>query len=91
MKRGALILAATLAVASCSSTTDPLTGRPQVNNTAAGAGIGAAVGALGGFLIARDKSGSDQRRAALIGAGVGALVVYPRIDRLSWPVTILCR
>lgn len=74
MKRGALILAATLAVASCSSTTDPLTGRPQVNNTAAGAGIGAAVGALGGFLIARDKSGSDQRRAALIGAGVGALV-----------------
>ncbi len=74
MKRGAILLAASLALAACSSTTDPLTGRPQVNNTAAGAGIGAAVGALGGFLIARDKSGSDQRRAALIGAGVGALV-----------------
>lgn len=74
MKRGAIILAASLALASCSSTTDPLTGKPQVNQTAAGAGIGAAVGALGGFLIAKDKSGSDQRKAALIGAGVGALV-----------------
>ncbi len=74
MKRGALILAASLALASCSNTTDPLTGRPQVNQTAAGAGIGAAVGALGGLLIAKDKSGGDQRKAALIGAGVGALV-----------------
>ncbi|MEL7429248.1 MAG: OmpA family protein [Pseudomonadota bacterium] len=74
MKRGAILLAATIALASCTTANDPLTGRPQVNNTAAGAGIGAAVGALGGFLIARDKSGSDQRKAALIGAGVGALV-----------------
>ncbi|MEM7289998.1 MAG: glycine zipper domain-containing protein, partial [Pseudomonadota bacterium] len=74
MKRGAILLAALIALASCSNTTDPLTGRPQVSNTAAGAGIGAAVGALGGFLIAKDKSGSDQRKAALIGAGVGALV-----------------
>lgn len=74
MKRGALVLAASLALASCSNTTDPLTGRPQVNQTAAGAGIGAAVGAIGGLLIAKDKSGGDQRKAALIGAGVGALV-----------------
>lgn len=74
MKRGAILLAASVALASCSSTTDPLTGKPQVNNTAAGAGIGAAVGALGGLLIAKDKSGSDKRKAALIGAGVGALV-----------------
>ena len=74
MKRGAILLAASLALASCSNTTVPLTGRPQVSNTAAGAGIGAAVGALGGLLIAKDKSGSDQRKSALIGAGVGLLV-----------------
>ena len=74
MKRGIIFLAATLALASCSNTTDPLTGKPQVNNTAAGAGIGAAVGAIGGLLIAKDKSGSDKRKSALIGAGIGALV-----------------
>lgn len=73
MKRGAIIIAASLALASCSSTTDPLTGQAQVNRTAAGAGIGAAVGAVAGLLIAKDKSGSDRRKAALIGAGVGAL------------------
>ena len=55
-------------------TTDPLTGKRQVNNTATGAGIGAAVGALSGMLIAKDKSGDDKRKAALIGAGVGLLV-----------------
>ncbi len=73
MKRSAIFLAATLAVASCSSTTDPLTGKPQVNNTAAGAGIGAAVGAVAGLLIAKNKSGSDRRKEVLIGAGIGAL------------------
>ncbi|MEO0327171.1 MAG: OmpA family protein [Pseudomonadota bacterium] len=74
MKRSVIVLSAALAVASCSSTTDPLTGRQQVNNTAAGAGIGAAIGAVGGLLIAKDKSGSDKRKSALIGAGIGALV-----------------
>ena len=74
MKRGIILLTAAFAVASCSSTTDPLTGKPQVNNTATGAGIGAAVGAIGGLLIAKDKSGSDRRKSALIGAGIGALV-----------------
>ncbi len=73
MKRGILVAAA-VALASCTTQNDPLTGRPQVNNTAAGAGIGAAVGALGGFLIAKDKGGSDRRKSALIGAGIGALV-----------------
>ncbi len=67
----ALLLAGSLAA--CQTPTDPLTGRPQVNNTAAGAGIGAITGAVAGLLIAKDKSGGDQRRAALIGAGIGAL------------------
>ncbi len=73
MKRGAILVAATLALASCSSTTDPLTGQAQRNNTAIGAGVGAAVGAVAGLIIAKDKSGSDRRKAALIGAGIGAL------------------
>jgi len=72
MKRAIAILSiATLAA--CSSTTDPLTGQPQRNNTAIGAGVGAAIGAVGGLIVARNKDGSDRRKAALIGAGIGAL------------------
>ena len=73
MKR-VVFVAASLAVASCTTANDPLTGRPQVNNTATGAGVGAAIGALGGLLVAKNKSGGDKRKAALIGAGIGALV-----------------
>ena len=75
MKKSLLILCVgALALTSCQTTTDPLTGQPQVNNTAGGAVIGALVGAGTGLLVARNKSGGDQRQAALIGAGVGALV-----------------
>jgi outer membrane protein OmpA-like peptidoglycan-associated protein len=63
-----------LSLAGCQTATDPLTGRPQANNTAAGAGLGAITGAVAGLLIAKDKSGDDQRKSALIGAGIGALV-----------------
>ncbi len=73
MKRTAILLLA-LSLAACQTPTDPLTGRPQANNTAAGAGLGAITGAVAGLLIAKDKGGDDQRKAALIGAGVGALV-----------------
>ena len=69
-------LAASLAIslAACQTQTDPLTGRPQANNTAAGAGLGAVVGAATGLLVSSGGSGDDQRKAALIGAGIGALV-----------------
>lgn len=70
----AVLLASAIALASCQTATDPLTGQPQRNNTAGGAAVGAAIGAVAGLLIAKDKSGGDQRKAALIGAGVGALV-----------------
>lgn len=70
MLAGALLLP----LAACQTPTDPLTGRPQVSNTAAGAGLGALTGAVAGLLVAKDKSGGDQRKAALIGAGIGALV-----------------
>lgn len=69
-----LALLAAASLAACQTTMDPLTGRPQANNTAGGAALGAVAGAVSGLLIAKDKSGGDQRKAALIGAGVGALV-----------------
>lgn len=69
-----IILASALAFASCQTTTDPLTGNPQRNNTAGGAALGAVAGAVTGLLVAKDKSGSDKRKSALIGAGIGALV-----------------
>ena len=70
----AVILASVLALTACQTATDPLTGQPQRNNTAGGAALGAVAGAVTGLLIARDKKGDDQRKAALIGAGIGALV-----------------
>lgn len=69
-----ILVTSMLALASCQSTTDPLTGNPQRNNTAGGAALGAVAGAVTGLLIAKDKKGSDQRKSALIGAGIGALV-----------------
>ncbi|MCB1384882.1 MAG: OmpA family protein [Nitratireductor sp.] len=69
-----MIIAGALALASCQTTNDPLTGRPQRNNTAGGAALGAVAGAVTGLLIAKDKKGDDKRNAALIGAGIGALV-----------------
>lgn len=73
MKR-ILVMALAASLAACQSPTDPLTGKPQVSNTAAGAGLGAAAGAITGLLVASGKGGNDQRKAALIGAGIGALV-----------------
>jgi len=71
--KNVVLVAATLALVSCTTANDPLTGRPQVSNTAAGAGVGAVVGALGGLLVAKSKGG-DTRKSVLIGAGIGALV-----------------
>lgn len=74
MRKSILLLTvSTMALASCQTSTDPLTGQAQRNNTAGGAALGALIGAGAGFLIARNKSGSDQRKAALIGAGIGGL------------------
>ncbi len=67
------LLSATLALsllAGC--TTDPYTGESRISNTAGGVGLGAGVGALGGYLVGR-AAGVDEGNAALIGAGIGAL------------------
>lgn len=61
---------ATLVLSGC--TTDPYTGEQKLSNTVGGAGIGAGVGALGGFLVGK-ATGTNSGRAALIGAGIGAI------------------
>lgn len=63
-------LAATAVVSGC-YTQDAYSGDRKVSNTAKGAGIGAAIGAVAGILTGPD--GRAHRKNALIAAGVGAL------------------
>jgi len=65
----ALMIVLSLSSVGCETmqTINPFTGEKQVSNTAKGAGIGAAGGAVAGVLI------GDNRKATLIGAGIGAL------------------
>ncbi len=69
-----LIIISAIALASCQTANDPLTGQQQKNNTVAGATLGALAGAVTGLLVAKNKSGKDKRKSALIGAGIGAIV-----------------
>lgn len=68
MKKQALILAAAGILAAACTTTDPNTGEVVRNNTATAAIIGAVGGAVLGT-----AAGGDDRRNAVIGAGIGAL------------------
>ena len=70
-KTAVLAITGSLFLASC-TTQNPYTGQEQVSDTAIGAGIGAAVGAIGGLLIG-GGDGNVRRNRALIAAGVGAL------------------
>ncbi|HVY83192.1 MAG TPA: OmpA family protein [Steroidobacteraceae bacterium] len=63
-------LAAAIVVSGC-YTNDAYTGNRKVSNTAKGAGIGAAIGAVAGILTGPDARA--HRKNALIAAGVGAL------------------
>ncbi|MBS3799522.1 MAG: OmpA family protein [Thioalkalivibrio sp.] len=65
----ALIAAATLALATGCTTTDPYTGEERTSRTAIGAGIGAATGAVLGNVT----SSRNRTERAMIGAGIGAL------------------
>ncbi len=69
-----LIITSAIALASCQTANDPLTGQQQKNNTVAGATLGGLAGAVTGLLVAKNKSGKDKRKSALIGAGIGAIV-----------------
>ena len=70
IKKLAIAALAATYLTSC-TTTDPYTGEQKVSNTAGGAMLGAAAGALGGLAIG--GGGRSGRNAALIGAGIGAL------------------
>lgn len=63
-------VAAAITVSGC-YTTNPYSGERKVSNTAKGAGIGAAIGAVAGILTGPDARA--HRKNALIAAGVGAL------------------
>lgn len=69
-----VILACVASLSACQTANDPVTGQPQRNNTVAGATLGVLAGAVTGLLVAKNKSGKDKRKSALIGAGIGALV-----------------
>ncbi|MEZ5960470.1 MAG: OmpA family protein [Hyphomonadaceae bacterium] len=66
-RKASAALAALLLAVGC-TTVDPVTGEREPNRTANGAIIGAIVGAAAGTL-----AGGDDRRNAMIGAGIGAL------------------
>jgi outer membrane protein OmpA-like peptidoglycan-associated protein len=70
IKKIAIVALCATYLSAC-TTTDPYTGQQKVSNTAGGAAIGAAVGALGGLAVGGSATG--RRDAALIGAGIGAL------------------
>jgi len=69
-----LILASALSVSltGC-KTLDAFTGEEKTSSTTKGSAIGAGIGALIGYVSARDKSSRDRRKAILVGAGVGGL------------------
>ncbi|KQT85491.1 OmpA family protein [Aurantimonas sp. Leaf443] len=67
-----IILVAMCAGLLAGCTANPYTGEQQISRTMGGAGLGAGVGALGGYVIGR-ATGIDPGRAALVGAGVGLI------------------
>ncbi len=68
-----LAAAVALSLGGCEKVLDPYTGQEKTSNTSKNSAIGAGIGALVGYLSARDKSRRDKRKAILIGAGVGGL------------------
>lgn len=70
MYKSVAVIGSALMLTACMST-DPYTGQQKVSNTAKGAGIGAAAGALIGVATASDK---DRKKGALTGAVAGAAI-----------------
>jgi outer membrane protein OmpA-like peptidoglycan-associated protein len=61
-----------ISISGC-KTLDAYTGEEKTSSTTKGSAIGAGIGALIGYVSARDKSSRDRRKAILVGAGVGGL------------------
>ncbi|MBT3203736.1 MAG: OmpA family protein [Gammaproteobacteria bacterium] len=68
----AIIAALSASVSGC-KTLDAYTGEQKTSSTTKGGAIGAGIGALIGYISARDKSSRDRRKAILVGAGVGGV------------------
>ena len=68
----AMVAALSITAAGC-KTMDAYTGEQKTSSATKGGAIGAGIGALIGYVSARDKSSRDRRKAILIGAGVGGL------------------
>ncbi|HEX7854951.1 MAG TPA: OmpA family protein [Sphingobium sp.] len=64
---GAMLVAMLASTAAC--TTDPDTGQRRVSN----AGLGAGIGAVGGYLLGDLVGGRNSRTERLLGAGIGAV------------------
>jgi len=64
---------ASLVLVSGCQTFDPYTGEQKTSNTAKGAGIGAGVGAVLGYMTSRDKSSKERKKRMLQAAGIGAI------------------
>jgi outer membrane protein OmpA-like peptidoglycan-associated protein len=68
----AMITSLSISMTGC-QTMDAFTGEQKTSSTTKGSAIGAGIGALIGYVSARDKSSRDRRKAILVGAGVGGL------------------
>lgn len=67
-----LVSALCVSITGC-KTLDAYTGEQKTSSTTKGGAIGAGIGALIGYISAKDKSSRDRRKAMLIGAGVGGV------------------
>jgi len=68
-----MMTVASLVLVSGCQTFDPYTGEQKTSNTAKGAGIGAGVGAVLGYMTSRDKSSKERKKRMLQAAGIGAI------------------
>jgi outer membrane protein OmpA-like peptidoglycan-associated protein len=69
-----IALIATLAAATSGcKTIDAYSGEEKTSNATKGGAIGAGIGAVIGYVSAKDKSSRDRRKAILVGAGVGGV------------------
>jgi outer membrane protein OmpA-like peptidoglycan-associated protein len=68
----ALICALSASTSGCKSI-DAYTGEEKTSNATKGGAIGAGIGAVIGYVSAKDKSSRERRKAILVGAGVGGV------------------
>lgn len=68
--RNKILIAAAAATALTACTTDAMTGQKRISTEA---GVGAVVGALGGYLLGDLIGGRNSRTEQIVGAGIGAV------------------